>query len=248
MQGGEIDDERDGSSAPAMDGSTALRRDRIVTRGAAAALMLLGAGWLWVIGTARKKPAMAAEPTATARLSTSLTSVDAPTTAYLTDASLRALSGELRGTSGKLRAQIRPAGAAIGAASSGGTMVAISESLKSGSEAAPSAGIWKLAVAVGSVIQPIADFNLISTRASSEKRNGRLGLYFIGNWPGEGGTVSAPSKAPADRYRPPSGFIEVTQENADTHVSEHFKLRDFLTHDQPNVWPKYLVLEMRTVH
>src|SRR5258708_4937749 len=124
----------------------------------------------------RKKPAMAAEPTATGRLSTSLTSVDAPTTAYLTDASLRALSGELRGTSGKLRAQIRPAGAAIGAASSGGTMVAISESLKSGSEAAPSAGIWKLAVAVGSVIQPIADFNLISTRASSEKRNGHRGL------------------------------------------------------------------------
>ena len=30
-------------------------------------------------------------------------------------------------------------------------------------------------------------------------------------------------------------------------VSEHFKLRDFLTHDQANVWPKYLVLEMRNV-
>ena len=30
-------------------------------------------------------------------------------------------------------------------------------------------------------------------------------------------------------------------------MSEHFKLRDFLTHDQPNVWPKYLVLELRTV-
>ncbi len=230
-----------------MDGSTALRRDRIVTRVGAAALMLLGAGWMWAIGTGRNRPAMAAEPTATARLSTSLTSADAPTTAYLTDASLRALSGELRGTSGKLRAQIRPAGAAIGAGSSGGTMVALTESLKSGSEAAPSAGIWKLAVAIGSVIKPIADFNLISTRSASDKRNGRLGLYYIGNWPGEGGAVSAPSKAPAERYRPPSGFIEVTQENADTRVSEHFTLRDFLTHDQPNVWPKYLVLEMRNV-
>jgi hypothetical protein len=25
-------------------------------------------------------------------------------------------------------------------------------------------------------------------------------------------------------------------------VSEHFQLRDFLTHDQPNVWPKYIAL------
>jgi uncharacterized protein YcbK (DUF882 family) len=42
---------------------------------------------------------------------------------------------------------------------------------------------------------------------------------------------------------PPRGFIEVTLQNRDTHVSEHFRLRDFLTKDQPNVWPKYLVLE-----
>ena len=27
-----------------------------------------------------------------------------------------------------------------------------------------------------------------------------------------------------------------------TPVSDHFTLGDFLTHDQPNVWPKYLVL------
>jgi len=30
-------------------------------------------------------------------------------------------------------------------------------------------------------------------------------------------------------------------------VSEHFKLADFLTHDQPNVWPKYLVLQQKLV-
>jgi uncharacterized protein YcbK (DUF882 family) len=72
-------------------------------------------------------------------------------------------------------------------------------------------------------------------------------LYYVGNWPGETGPVSAPKAAPPERYRPPSGFIEVTQQNADTKVSDHFRLRDFLTHDQPNVWPKYLVLEMRNV-
>jgi uncharacterized protein YcbK (DUF882 family) len=30
-------------------------------------------------------------------------------------------------------------------------------------------------------------------------------------------------------------------------VSEHFRLRDFLTHDQQGVWPKYLVLDTRLV-
>jgi len=102
-------------------------------------------------------------------------------------------------------------------------------------------------VAIGSAIKPITDFSLISMRPRADKRNGRVGLYYIGNWPGETGRLSAPKSAPADRYRPPSGFIEVTQQNADTRVSDHFKLRDFLTHDQAAVWPKFLVLEMRNV-
>ena len=78
------------------------------------------------------------------------------------------------------------------------------------------------------------------------KQNGKIGLYYVGNWPSEHGKVG-PAKAPAARYANPAGFIEVTQENADTPVSEHFKLRDFLTHDQPNVWPKYLVLQPKLV-
>jgi hypothetical protein len=39
----------------------------------------------------------------------------------------------------------------------------------------------------------------------------------------------------------------VTPENQNTQVSEHFRLKDFLTHDQQNVWPKYLVLQPRLV-
>ena len=41
----------------------------------------------------------------------------------------------------------------------------------------------------------------------------------------------------------PRGFIEVTLENQDFHVSEHFRLRDFLTKGQQNVWPKYLLVD-----
>jgi uncharacterized protein YcbK (DUF882 family) len=178
----------------------------------------------------------------------SITSGDAPNAAYLTEASLNALTGELRGASGKLRVQVRPAGAPIdtGALPEGAELRA-QQTESEQSTTAPRAGIWRLAVAVGSAIKPITDLNLISMRPLTDKQNGRVGLYYIGNWPGEKGKVSAPRKAPVDRYRPPRGFIEVNQQNADTRVSEHFTLRDFLTHDQASVWPKFLVLEMRNV-
>ena len=225
--------------------STAEHRERFVARLGTGVLAALSIGWVWVIVTQPTRAAAAAEPNAASRMAAALTNSDVPTTAYVTDAAMRALAGELRGASGKLRAEVAPVGARIPGDSS---LVAITESDSSGSEVAPKAGIWRLAAAVNNAIRPIADFNLISTRPLSEKRNGRVGLYFIGSWPGEGGAaVRTPGKAPADRYRPPSGFIEVTAQNADTYVSEHFRLRDFLTHDQPNVWPKYLVLELRNV-
>ena len=224
------------------------RTERIVDISGGAIVLLLAIGWTWTIATADLHPSSGAAPSATAQIAAALTNSDAPTAAYLTDASLGALAGELRGASGKLRAEIKPAGEAItaGAVPDGGTLT-VRESESSGSTVAPKAGIWKLAVAFGNAVKPIADFNLISMRPRSDKLNGKVGLYYIGNWPGEKGPVSAPKKAPPARYQPPSGFIEVTQENADTPLSEHFKLRDFLTHDQPNVWPKYLVIEIRNV-
>ena len=79
-------------------------------------------------------------------------------------------------------------------------------------------------------------FALITMRDFAEKLGGKIGEYRMGFWPAER------RKALATVYANPEGFIEVTPENADTHVSEHFRLRDFLTHDQQGVWPKYLVL------
>jgi hypothetical protein len=78
--------------------------------------------------------------------------------------------------------------------------------------------------------------SLIRMLPFSEKRGARIGRYNLGFWPAEGGP------ARTDSYRNPDGFIEVTEENQNTYVSEHFRLRDFLTKDQRNVWPKYLVL------
>lgn len=64
----------------------------------------------------------------------------------------------------------------------------------------------------------------------------RLDGYRVGRWPTRG------LAARDARYAPPAGFIPVTPENESTMVSKRFRLSDFLTHDQQDVWPKVLVL------
>lgn len=82
----------------------------------------------------------------------------------------------------------------------------------------------------------LMNFKFIPMVPFSEKTAGRIGAYRIGYWPAERRRLRSQA------YANPEGFIEVTRENQDTRVSEHFRLRDFLTHDQQSVWPKYLVL------
>jgi hypothetical protein len=79
-------------------------------------------------------------------------------------------------------------------------------------------------------------FAFIAMIPFGEKAGGRMGDYRVGFWPAER------RRTRSEAYENPEGFIEVTPENQDTYVSEHFRLRDFLTHDQKDVWPKYLVL------
>src|SRR5262245_12019776 len=63
----------------------------------------------------------------------------------------------------------------------------------------------------------------------SAKVNGRIGTYRIGFWPGELRRIT--SRA----YQNPDVFLEVTSQNLGTPVSPHFRLGDFLTHDQAEV-------------
>ncbi|HEX4683495.1 MAG TPA: hypothetical protein VH277_12335 [Gemmatimonadaceae bacterium] len=228
------------------------RGERLLDVGAAIVVMTLVVGWVWSFANARSLYAASADRPlpVVASVAASLTHADAPTTAYLTDATLLALTNRIldkeRGASGKLRAAIEPAPAPIAADSlpAGGKL-----EYSQGGEVASApkgAGIWNVLLAVGNAVRPVANFNVITMLPFSAKQNGRIGTYFVGSWPGEHG-ASGPKKAPSGAYGNPSGFIEVTQANADTPVSEHFKLRDFLTHDQPNVWPKYLVLQPREV-
>ena len=78
-------------------------------------------------------------------------------------------------------------------------------------------------------------FAFITLLPWREKRGAYVGPYRMGWWPAERAVVAA-------NYENPTGFIEVTPENQNVRMSEHFRLRDFVTHDQDKVWPKYVVL------
>ena len=73
-------------------------------------------------------------------------------------------------------------------------------------------------------------------------KSGRTTLdgYRMGFWPAERGAGLAHGELP-------DGFIKVTEENQHTRVSDNFVLRDFLTKDQFDTWPKYLVLSLDLV-
>jgi hypothetical protein len=217
-------------------------------------LGLLAIGWTWSIMNAKTLAGDVAVSgpfaAAGAAIANALPTSDAPTTAYLTDAALTGLAarmlGSARGESGKLKATIQPAPAPLTPDTlPPGTTLEYARG--NDVAAAPKgAGIWRVLLAVGNAVRPVANFNVITMLPFSAKQNGKVGLYYVGNWPSEARKVG-PSKAPASAYANPAGFIEVTPQNADTPVSDHFKLRDFLTHDQPNVWPKYMVLQQKLI-
>ena len=62
-----------------------------------------------------------------------------------------------------------------------------------------------------------------------------LNGYRIGNYP------RIPLKG-LPNYKPPRGFVEVTADNAETLISPHFRLKQFLC-KQNSGYPKYLVLK-----
>jgi hypothetical protein len=164
-------------------------------------------------------------------------------TAYLEDVSRGGYLGPLRGRSGKLRAVFRTPGAELEPGEEDPHLEVMDEGGGGGgtdsAEAAPAdPGVYKLAVEVDKALSPLDDLKLITLVPFSEKKKDRIGLYYLGRWPYEsGGTPRSAS------YANPKGFIEVTRENKDTAVSEHFKIGQFLTKDQFDVWPKYLLLE-----
>ncbi len=90
-------------------------------------------------------------------------------------------------------------------------------------------------------VQAGADpFTLFTLRGFGQKRGEMLGAYRLGLWPAERWMMGA-------NYLNPDGFVEVWPANADTPLSEHFRLGDFVMKDRQVSWPKYLALEERLV-
>lgn len=103
------------------------------------------------------------------------------------------------------------------------------------------AGIYELELRDDATERRFGDaLRLVVSVPFDRKRNGYIGRYHMGRWPTEG-------KGRRDAYRPPAGFIEVTEENQSLPLSQHFTLGQFLTKDQGLVWPKYVAIEWRLV-
>jgi uncharacterized protein YcbK (DUF882 family) len=90
-------------------------------------------------------------------------------------------------------------------------------------------------------VRQIPDLNVITTVPLAEARGGRLHGYRIGEWAVPRGLAAHQRQA----YAVPRSMIEVTPENMHLQVSEHFRLRDFLTKGQADVWPKYVLMSPR---
>lgn len=136
--------------------------------------------------------------------------------------SLRKVIGGLAGKSGKLLARFVSPPRSLQIPRLSGNLTYTSKVLP---------GIQKVTGA-----SRIGEFSLITMRSFGEKIAGSVGGYRVGFWPEERGRLRS------EAYENPEGFIEVTPANQETRISEHFRLKDFLTHDQKEVWPKYLVL------
>jgi len=83
-------------------------------------------------------------------------------------------------------------------------------------------------------------FRFFMMRPFAQKRGEMLGSYRLGWWPAERWMM-------AENYLNPDGFVEVRPAEVETRLSEHFRLGDFLTHDQQATWPKYVLLEERLI-
>lgn len=103
------------------------------------------------------------------------------------------------------------------------------------------AGVYELQLAADGVTHDFGErLRVVVTVPFERKRNGRIGRYHMGTWPTEGAGRT-------DAYAPPPGFVEVTEDNRYLRLSQHLTVGDFVTHDQADVWPKYVAVDPRLI-
>jgi uncharacterized protein YcbK (DUF882 family) len=100
-------------------------------------------------------------------------------------------------------------------------------------------GVYRLALSQNGVEQIINEPAVAVLVPFAQKIGGFLNGYRIGTYLAE----RLGKRGMSER---PDGFIPVTEDMLDLQVSRHFRIRDFITHDQQDdVWPKYVALDPR---
>lgn len=201
---------------------------------------LFAVGWTYTLAGGRTRGVVPSSLTSAVTASP-LSGSAPPPTPYLLDAALRSLVNDsMRGYSGAVRVMVQTPEDTLALPDSLAREVRVEYGSTPGNEAAAGTpGVWNVLLRMGEAVRPVPDFAVLRLVPLSEKKGGRIGSYVIGNWPNETGRPRSPA------YAPPRGLVRVTPENLNTPVSEHFKLADFLTKGQENVWPKYVALSPR---
>ena len=100
-------------------------------------------------------------------------------------------------------------------------------------------GFYELVVSRGGVAQRIKEPRLAVTVPFELKLGSSLNGYRIGHYPAEWSNDESAEK--------PSGFAEVNEAELDYPLTMHLKVRDFITHDQQTVWPRYAAIDPRVL-
>lgn len=137
-----------------------------------------------------------------------------------------AVPDSLRGRSGQLRAAVLlpPRAESIASPAAGAGFARVP-------------AVWSIADSASGGL-----FHFIELIPFAEKRDGRVGAYAVGRFPGERRATRHPE------WGLPQGFISLTPEMLTLPVSTHLTLGDFASlRDQRDVWPRALVLDLRLV-
>lgn len=233
-------------------------RERVFNAATTVLVLLFAAGWIYSVILVSRNPDVAERPVATLTkqiTSNPLDEKSAPVAAFALDEVLSSVAEDLqpyRGESGRVNIIVEKPGetsplAGVADSLPGGANVELRPGVGTtgapvaANRAPPSPGIWNVILRMRDAVRPVSDVSVVSLVPLSAKQGGRIGRYMIGSWPFEKGG------APRPVYEPPAGLIQVTPENMNLQISEHFRLRDFMTKGQENVWPKYVALNPKVL-
>jgi hypothetical protein len=225
-------------------------RERIFKVALYVVIAIFAAGWTAAI--ANTGNTQAADALRAAVTTSPLSPNAPPPNAYLLDAAFQEMASAngYTGESKQLKVVVRAPGDTLPVPDSLAQEIGFAPAANGAAHAPPSSanlkaqpdapGIWNMLVRVRDGLKIVPDLSVITLVPLSEKKNGRIGNYVVGSWPYENG---ARPRSPV--YAPPRGLIRVMPENLNLPVSQHFKLGDFVTKGQNDVWPKYVAMSTR---